>query len=279
MRTLFFFISIGFLFSSFGQTEKTWSLQKCVEYALENNITILQNQVQGEIIDNNLTQAKMSRLPSLNGSGSHNYNNGRTIDPFSNSFIERTIQSNSFSLNAGVLLYGGSQINNSIKQTKVSKLANDKGTEVLRNQIALSVASTYLQIIQAEENLKIAKRQEELTENQLKRAEILVESGTTNQGTTLNLQAQLANDKVQSINAENQIQMAYNAMLNLLQLDTETPFEIAMISIDELPTMPMESVAELYEISLNNLPEIKQAELTITQSQIGEKIATSGLLP
>ncbi len=279
MRTLFYFLSIGFFFTSFGQSSNLWSLQKCVDYALENNITILQNQVQGEIIANNLTQAQMSRLPSLNGSGSHNYNNGRSIDPFSNSFVNQTIQSNSFSLNTGVLLYGGNQINNSIKQTKVSKLANDKSVEVVKNQIALSVASTYLQILQAEENLKIAKKQEELTESQLNRAKKLVASGTTNQGTVLNLQAQLANDKVQSINAENQIQLAYNAMINLLQLDTDTPFEIEAISIEELPVMPEESVAELYQLSLGNLPEIKQAELTITQSQLGEKIAGSSLLP
>lgn len=279
MRALFYFLSISIFFTSFGQTENIWTLQKCVDHALENNISVLQNLVQGEIIENNLTQAKLSRLPSLNGSGSHNYNNGRTIDPFSNSFVNQTIQSNSFSLSTGVLLYGGSQVNNSIKQTQVSKLANDMSVEVVKNQIALSVASTYLQIIQAEENLKIAKKQEELTESQLTRAIKLVESGTTNQGTVLNLQAQLANDKVQSINAENQIQMAYNAMINLLQLDSETPFQIAMIAVDELPSMPEESVATLYEISLSNLPEIKQAELAITQSQIGEKIAGSSLLP
>ena len=156
--------------STSAQTNEMWSLQKCIDYALEHNTTIQQGELQGDILENNLNQAKMSRLPTLNGSGNHNYNIGRTIDPFTNTFSTTTIQSNSFSLSGGILLYGGSQVNNRIKQGEVAHDANDKSTDAMRNQIALSVATTYLQIIQAEENLKIAEAQKELTQTQLERA-------------------------------------------------------------------------------------------------------------
>ena len=126
-----------------AQTPEKWNLQKCVDYALEHNTSIQQNELQGDIIANNVNQAKLSRIPTLNGSGNHNYNIGRTIDPFTNTFNNTTIQSNSFSLNSGVLLYGGSQINNRIKQSEVASDANDKSTDVIRNQIA-PVSYTHL---------------------------------------------------------------------------------------------------------------------------------------
>lgn len=264
---------------SLAQEPEEWTLQRCVNYALEHNIAIQQGQLQGEILENNLTQSKLNRIPTLNGSGSHNYNIGRTIDPFTNTFNNTTIQNNSFSLSSGVLLYGGSQVNHTINQNRSAVKANDKNIEVLRNQIALSVASTYLQIIQAEENLKVAESQKDITQDQLNRAQKLVESGAANRTTTLNLEAQLANDQVNVINAQNAIQIGYNTLMNTMQFPLDQPLEIVAITVDNLPEFPSENVAELYELALQNLPEIAQAEYQIEQNQYGEKVAKGGLQP
>lgn len=263
----------------FAQEAEKWTLQRCVNEALEKNISILQNQLQGEIAQNNLAQSQLSRIPTLSGSGSHNYNIGRTIDPFTNTFVNQTIQSNGFAINSGVLLYGGGQIKNTINQNTTAQQANEQSTQVVKNQVALQVASTYLQIIQAEENLKIAKSQQELTNNQLIRAEKLVKSGATNQSTVLNLKAQAANDKVQIINAQTQIELAYNAMRNLLQIPSTAPFAIQTETAIELPVMPNETVTSIYEDAIQRMPEIKQAELTIAQRKYTEQIAAAGLQP
>ncbi|MDB9881777.1 TolC family protein [Bacteroidia bacterium] len=268
-----------FALNASAQDVEKWNLQKCVDYALEHNTSVQQGELQGEILSNNLRQAKLGRVPTLNGSGNHNYNIGRTIDPFTNTFSTTTIQSNSFSLSSGVLLYGGSQVNNSIKQSQKATEANKQSIEVVRNQIALSVATTYLQIIQSEENLSIAESQLEITKNQLDRALKLVQSGSVNQSTSLNLKAQLANDRVNVINAQNSIQLGYNALINLMQFPLDQNFEIERNINTQTPTLPSESVATLYEMALENLPEIKQAELQITQSQLGEKVAAGGLQP
>lgn len=265
--------------ASFGQTSEKWNLQQCIDYALDHNTTIQQNTLQGDILANNAQQAKLSRIPTLNGSGNHNYNIGRTIDPFTNTFNNTTIQSNSFSLSSGVLLYGGSQVNNRIKQSEVAAAVNEKTVLVLRNQIALSVATTYLQIIQAEENLKVAESQHALTKSQLLRAEKLVASGSTNQSTALALKAQEANDLVTIINAQNAIQIGYNTLINLMQLPLDAQIEIETVVPSNLPDLPTEGVAELYQKALANLPEIQQAELQIAQSQLGEKLANANLQP
>jgi outer membrane protein len=269
---------LGFL-STNAQEPSPWTLQKCISYALENNTSVQQNILQGEIAKNNLKQSKLSRIPTLNGSGNHNYNIGRTIDPFTNSFNNTSIQSNSFSISSGVLLYGGSQVNNTIKQNSLAIEANEAGTAVIRNQIALSVSSTFLQIIQAEENLKLAKSQNEITKSQLDRAQILFKNGATNQSTVLNLQAQSANDLVNIINAENAIQIGYNTLMNLMQYPLDQPLIINDdIEINE-PDKLSEGVKDIYELALQNLPEVKQAEALITQNQYGEKIARSRLQP
>jgi outer membrane protein len=167
MTKLILTVSLLGVLSLNAQELSPWTLQKCITYALENNTSIQQNTLQGEIAKNNLKQSKLSRIPTLSGNGNHNYNIGRTIDPFTNTFNNTTIQSNSFSFSSNVLLYAGSQVNNTIKQSRSAIEANEAGTAVIRNQIALSVSSTFLQIIQAEENLKLAKSQNEITKNQL----------------------------------------------------------------------------------------------------------------
>lgn len=264
---------------SFAQEAEKWTLQRCVSEALEKNISVLQNQLQGEISQNNLDQSKMNRIPTLSGSGSHNYNIGRSIDPFTNTFENQTIQSNGFALNSGVILFGGGQVNNTINQNRTLQLVNEASIETVKNQVSLQVASTYLQIIQAEENLKIANAQQELTIGQIERAEKLVKIGAANQSTVLNLRAQAANDKVQIINAQNQVALAYNAMRNLLQIPLNQPFAIETTSTVALPSMPMVSIESLYEEALKTQPQIKQAELTVTQRKYTEKIAEAGLQP
>jgi outer membrane protein len=279
MNKLFLAISFVSFMSINAQETSEWTLQKCIAYALENNTNIQQNILQGEIAKNNLKQSKLSRIPTLNGSGNHNYNIGRTIDPFTNSFNNTSIQSNSFSISSGLLLYGGSQVNNTIKQNRLAIEANKAGTAVIRNQIALSVSSTFLQIIQAEENLKLAKSQNEITKSQLDRAQILLKNGATNRSTVLNLQAQSANDLVNIINAKNAIQIGYNTLMNLMQYPLDQPLLINVdIAINE-PNNLYESVKDIYEIALQNLPEIKQAKALITQNQYGEKVAGSRLQP
>ena len=279
MRFILSVLILAFCSLAYSQEVKQWSLQDCIDYALENNISLKQSELQIEILQNNLTQTKWNRLPNLNASASHNYNIGRTIDPFTNTFIDRNIQSNAFSLTSGVTLYSGGRINNSIKQTQTAYDASSEGQEALKNQISLSVATAYLQIIQAEENLKLADAQVEITEAQLERARKLVSSGLDNKAIVYGLEAQLANDRVQSINAQNQIQLAYNNMLNLLQIDNNTPFEIKLIDIDTLPEYTEESVASIYDLAIQNMPEVKQAELSVLESQLSQKVVGASRYP
>lgn len=277
-------IVLGLLFTSiallgFSQDRSKWNLKQCIEHAWQENVQIKQAGLQGDILSNNLEAAKMSRYPTLNANANHNYNIGRSIDPFTNTFDNQTIQSNSFSLSSGVLLFGGNQVNNTIKQSAKATEVNKEGIEVLKNQIALSVANAFLQIVQGEENLKIATAQSELTTKQLEQANKRVAAGAANKSISLNLEAQKANDRMQVVAAQNTIQMGYNILLNLLQIPNSQAFEIELPSMGSMPAMPSESVAQIYELALKNLPEVKQATLQIEQSELGEKISSASIQP
>ncbi|MBR9860626.1 TolC family protein [bacterium] len=266
------------LFAS-AQNDTAWDLQFCIEYALEHNLTIQQAEKQVEIQENNLSQSKYSRYPTLNASSNLNFNIGRSIDPFTNTFENQTIASNSFSLTSGITLYSGNRINSTIKMNEAAYRASKYGKDVAVNQIKLAVVSAYLQIVQSEESLKNAESQKEITESQLERSKKLYKAGNVDQGAVLNLQAQLANDQVQIVTAQNQVQIAYNNMANLLQVPIDQDFRIKVININEIPEMPLESIATIYAQALSLLPEIQQSELQMEQAKFNQNVAQSAFLP
>ena len=105
------------------QAQKQWALKECVEYALENNIQIKQSKISLDVTEQDQRASFGNMLPNLNGSASHNYFFGRSIDPTTNSFTSEQVQSNNFSVSTRVTLFDGFQLQNSLKQSKLNYLA------------------------------------------------------------------------------------------------------------------------------------------------------------
>ena len=274
-----FVLTASYALANQIDSSKTWSLQMCVDYALENNLSIRQSAKQVEIQENNYIQSKYARLPNLNASSNLNFNVGRSIDPFTNTFENQTIASNSIGLSSSVTVYSGNRIHNTIQANEASYQAAMQGYEVLKNQISLQVVLAYLQIVQAEENLKTAESQLELSVSQLERTRKLLEAGTIDQGALYSMEAQVANDRVNKVNAQNQVQLGYNSILNLLQIPIDMEFEIQVEEINKLPEMPTESLQQIYEQALIFLPEVQQGEYQLSQAGHNEKVARSAYYP
>ncbi len=260
---------------SFGQ----WDLATCVQYALENNINVQQASIQAEILENSLQQSKLNRLPTANASANHNYNIGFTIDPFTNTFSTQTIQSNAFSINMGVTLFAANSITNSIKSNELASSASKAAIEISSNQTTWSVVFAFLRVVVAEENLKLATTQLDLSNEQLKIAEKRVASGADNKGVVLSLKSQYAADKLALTNAQNEIQLGYINLMNLLQIRDDQDFQITLPAVDNLPEMPLESVLDIYEMAVSLMPELRQAQLNVQRSMIEEQLSKSGYFP
>ena len=191
-----------------GQGTGIWSLQACIEHAFKNNLQIQQSQIQNEIAKNNLVQSKLNLTPTLSGDVSFNFNFGNSIDPTTYQFVNQATRSNQFGATANLLLFSGLQQLNSISKTKNDLSASIQDYEDLKNSTALNITSLFLQIVQNKELEKVAKKQLDLSKEQYKRTMALIESGAQPAGNKLQVEAQIANDELRLVSAQNSVEIS-----------------------------------------------------------------------
>lgn len=278
MFRAFLIVCMGSTSLLFSQSSE-FTLRQCVEYAWLNNPDIRQSMLNTDIAAIDRKQSVTNLLPNISLNGGQNYQFGRTIDRFSNQFTDQTIRSNNFSLSASLLLFNGLQNQNNIRMQKALEKASGMNLDAGKNQIALSVANAFLQIIQTNETIKNARTQLESTAQSIKRAEKLFEAGTTDQGNLLMLKAQFANEQLSLVNAENTKNAALLNLKTIMQFPPDKDLDIAAPPIpDELKTNPY-SVSELYAIASENLPQIKAAVLQTEAATYQTRISKGNLFP
>lgn len=260
--------------------QQKWSVQQCIDHAISNNIQLKQSKLNAESAELNLLQSKANVLPTLNGYGSHNYSFGRTIDPLTNLFATNRVQSNSVGLSSNVVVYSGLQNKNTIQQNVHNTQAKKYDLEKSENDIRINVINAYLQILFSEELLTVSKNQFNVTRQQLERIKKLVEVGSSSKGAQLEIEAQLASEELQIVNAENQRDLAYLNMVQILNLENSDGFEIERPVIEIAGDKNiLESPATIYQVALANQPAVKSAESDVLTSQSALAVAKGGLSP
>jgi outer membrane protein len=267
------FLIALFLFFSVN-AQKTWSLQNCIDYALANNIQIKQQQLSEQLAKVNLFQSKAGILPGINGGISHAYNYGKTIDMYTNQFASSTVQSDNFYLSSSVTLFSGFQLLNNIKQNKIELLASQYDLDKMMNDLSLNISTAYLQILYNIELLNIAENQIGITNQQVIRTKKLVEVGTLAKGSLLTLEAQAATEDLAVVNAQNNLNLSYLTLTQMLDISAVDSFKIT-IPLLELPAESslLTKPEQIYSIALEKQPEIKSAEMKVKSSEISLSIA------
>lgn len=258
-----------------------WSLEKCVNYALQNSLRIKQTQAfvrDGEL---SVKQSQLSRLPSLNASASGGSQFGRTIDPFTNTFDTRTISFNSIGLSAGVPLFTGGRINAGIHQSKLELEARKYDLENTANTLALEVARAYLTILLAQEQLDNAQRQLTLSEQQLDQTDKLIRAGALPPNDRLDVLAQIARNEQVVVEIRNAVNSAYLGLRQLMELPAEETLAIERPQID-VPEEVDEatfSFPMVFSSAMGTQPQIKAGDIRLKSAAEGITIARSGMLP
>lgn len=259
---------------------KQWSLEQCVEYALKNNIQVKQSELNTELSHINLTQSEANLLPNLNGNASHNYNYGRTVDRYTNQFATQQVLSQNLFLSSDFNIFSGLQNVNTIKENKFNYLASKYDVDKMKNDISLSIASAYLQILYSIEGLDNAKNQMGITASQVERTKKLVDAGAAARGTLLDIQAQLATEELNATTAQNNLDMSYLNLAQLLNMPSAEGFTIVK------PEIPMSNdalltstPAQIYTTAVSNLPEIKSADYKVKSAEKAVAVAWGGLSP
>jgi outer membrane protein len=262
------------------QSQEVWTLQQCIDHALKNNIQIKQSRLNAELAKTNLSQSEAAVLPNLNANASNFYNFGKTIDQFTNSFATERVRSDRYSLQANVSLFNGLQNYNTIKQNQLNLAASKYDAEKMESDISLFVASAYLQIVFSMELLDIANQQILLTRTQVERTKKLVDAGSVAKGNLLTIEAQAANEELQVVTLQNNLDIAYLNLAQLLELTDTKNFKISRPAIPELVNAEIiEDIGTIYQNALNGRPEIKSVELKLKSAQKGIAIAKGALSP
>lgn len=262
-----------------AQSEE-WTLERCIEHAIENNIQIQQSELSMNISQQNVNQAKYNTLPSLNGFASHTYNFGQTIDPFTNSFATTQVRSNQFALTSSVTLFNGFQTLNTIKRNQANFESSRYDLEKMQNDIALNIANFYLQILFSNELVKNAENQLKVTQEQVDRINKLVEAGNMPEGNLREIEAQLASEELQKINAVNQLNITKLNLAQVLRLENASAFNVAMPNLSDFNGVSeLISPGALYLTALETMPEVKSAEFSYYSAEKDKDLARGGYAP
>tara|TARA_B100001093_G_C26858687_1_gene1028763 strand:+ start:3705 stop:5018 length:1314 start_codon:yes stop_codon:yes gene_type:complete len=271
-------LSCFFIFISI-QAQQIWSLEDCIDYALKNNISLKQSELNIELNKNEYFQSKMELLPSVNISNSFNNNRGRYINPFTNEFDEEVSSSLNLSYNSNFSLFSGFKNINQIKKASNESLKSIYDLESAQNDLISSIALSYLQILFNEELYQTSKSQLDLTKIQENRIKTLVEAGSIAQGELLNIQSQMALEEQQLIQAENQLNLSKLQLAQLLELNQYENLNVLKLEI-KVPIFKIQNnINTDYTIALNTQSSIKSSELQINSAIYDLKIAKANYLP
>lgn len=274
-------LAIGWGTGLLAQSAAPWSLEKCVDYALQNSLRI--KLAQAAVRDGELSvkQNQLSRLPNLNAATSVGSQFGRTIDPFSNTFDTRTISFNSMSLNAGVPLYTGGRINAGIHQSKLELEARQYDLADASNTLALEVARAYLTVLLTQEQLDNAQRQLRLSQQQLDQTEKLISAGALPPNDRFDALAQVARNEQVIVEVRNAVNSAYLNLRQLMELPAEQPFVIERPQVN-IPTAVDDAIFSfpaVFAAALSAQPQIKAADLRLKAANDNITLARAGMLP
>lgn len=270
---------IPFLFATaFAQTG--WNLQQCIDYALKNNLSLKQNDINAQINEINLMQSKANVLPSLNAGANHTYNIGRTIDRYTNTFANTTVLSENFYAQTQITLWSGLTQFNNIKKNQYTYLASKENYEQKKNDLALNVATSFLQVVYTGELANVAKQQVNISQLQLERTKKLSDAGSLALSNVYDIKAQLANDEYTFTTAQNNYNLAILGLKQLLYLDSLNSFTIEKPALDIIASdLAAYNPQYIYETALKNQHSIKSAEYTLLSSEKNLSVAKGRVSP
>jgi outer membrane protein len=280
MKKIFHFTFLIILSWSLQAQTKKWTLNECVQYALEHNISIKQSELDSRVAEIDKSSALGSFLPSVGANASHSWNIGLNTNIVTNALENQTTQFTSAGLDAGIDIYKGLQNQNTFRKSKLSIVAAQYRLSKMKDDIALNVANSFLQILFNIENIKVQNEQLAINEKQLTRTEELVKAGSIPRGDLLDIKATVAGDKQRVINAENTLLISKLSLAQLLQLNDFRNFDIAEADYDAKQSEVMFQTPEaIFQKAKDERVEVKIAKTNVAISEKDVEISRGAYQP
>ncbi|HRO47477.1 TolC family protein [Agriterribacter sp.] len=264
--------------SSYAQNG-SFSLQQCVEIALNNNIPVKQNELLLQSARADWQKAKANLLPDVNGNWGYGWNQGRAIDPFTNSYIDQRFSSSGAGLSAGLTLFGGLQLQNLIRQTGYAYHASEMEWQQSKDRLTLDVLLAYLTVLNNEDTWRIMSEQAEVTRRQVERLTVMVKEGAVGSYLLSDMKGQLSGDELAAINNYNALQTAKLDLSQLMNIPYNKDMQVERLTEADLLEMYPTNAAEIYTASLQNLAQVKAVDLRVKSMAKGVQAAKGGYYP
>lgn len=259
---------------------KQWTLEECIKYAIQNNISIKQTELDTKTAEIDKKGAKGSFLPSLNANASHSWNIGLNQDITTGLLRNQTTQFTSAEASVGVDIYKGLQNQNTLRKANLSIVASKYQLLKMQEDVALNVANAFLQVLFNKENLKVQQEQLGINEKQYSRSEELVKAGSIPRGDLLDIKATVASNNQNVIAAENALLISKLSLAQLLQLKEFDNFDVidGTNAKDENNIMAQTPVA-IYEKAKEGRTELKIAKTNLEIAEKNVAIAKGAFQP
>lgn len=268
-----------FTFKLRAQNDTIWSLEKCIQYALENNIQIKQQTLDEDISDVDLRQSEYNFYPGFNADFSHGYSFGRSVDPFTNEFATERIMRQDGRISGSVVLFSGFTNVNNLRLNMHLNTAVRYDTEKIQNDVTLTIAAAYMQILYSMDFVENAVQQVEIIKQQLERTRLLFEGGTVPRGSVMEIEARLAEEELNLVNARNDLRLSYLELIHLLDMDASVSFAIEKPDIEIEDQLNLSSHQNIFEQALAVEPSIQSAEEYIEVASKQLELEKGGLYP
>ena len=288
MKKVLLLIGIVLLNMEAALAQKQWTLQDCIDYAMENNITLLKSQLQKRSATEDLKGAKAALLPTVSASTNQSlgyqpwkdtgmsYVTNGTV----NTKVDKTSYNGSYSLSGQWTVWNGNRNINTIKLDQLSEEQAELQSQETANSIQERIAQIYAQILYLDENVKVNEQMLETSQKNEERGQEMVAVGKMSKADLAQLSAQRANDEYSIVEAKSQL-MNYKLQLKqLLEITDEEQFDVAIPEIgDDYIMAEIPSLQTVYEQALMSRPEIERSQLAIKSSDVSVSIAKAGWMP
>lgn len=273
------FIFVLYSMTSFAQ--ETWDLERCINYAIEHSIDV--NQADLSILDANVVEkiSSQQKLPDLTGSTGLNTNFGRSVDPTTNEFVNRTFLTNGYGLNSNMILYNGGRLKNDVKRSQINILASEEDKKSAIAAVSLNVVTAYFEALLSQDNFSNTELQLKTITDQIDQLRKLVDAGSRAAFEIYDLEAQQAQSEQQVTIAQNNIDLAILRLKGIMNYNSTEEMTLVNPPLDQLTYTDVDAITfdQVYDKVLETRPELRAYDLRIRSSEYDIEIAKSASKP
>ena len=260
------------------RAQQGWTLDRCIDYALENNIQIRQSDIAAQTRDVDLNTARSNRLPGVSASASQSWSFGRSLT-IDNTYANTNTASTSFNIGADMTLFAGGRVSGNIHNAQLGLEAAKADLERIKDDVRVQVAQAFIQIVYNRSILDVARNQVTIDSMQVERLDALAAIGKASSAEVASQRATLAQSQLSVTQAQNNLSMSILTLTQLLELPSPEGFDVIQPDADAIEFSIPDSPEQIYAQALEIKPAIKSEEIRLQQASNSIDIAKGGYYP